>query len=275
MVVDMPTRWASTYLMFKRLVELKEIVQDLAAREVHLTPHEWSEVERMASLLEIPYHATLNLQTEKLTPGDFLKTWREVIFSLEQLGGVLATDMAGALKRREEKLLENRFVLAAIWIDARYRVLLSQNQKTAAKAALIETHRIRLLSSPASSPNRPQASEEAASPSSPKKSRFDDFLDTLEENEKAASTVSASADTELVDAIESLGRMKKDSVWEIIDVYPKPIRAACHALSSIPTTQVSVERCFSHLRLLLRDNRAALKSDITEALLFLRTNKLV
>ena len=43
----------------------------------------------------------------------------------------------------------------------------------------------------------------------------------------------------------------------------------------MPTTQVSVERLFSQLKLLRRENRAKIGSDLTEAILFIRANKLV
>ena len=72
-----------------------------------------------------------------------------------------------------------------------------------------------------------------------------------------------------------LGRVTASSVWEVINMYPQNIRSTCRALAAIPTTQVSVERAFSQLKLIMRDNRASLKSDLTEALLFLRINKLV
>ena len=63
--------------------------------------------------------------------------------------------------------------------------------------------------------------------------------------------------------IEGLGRVTANSIWDVIDLYPMQIQPACHTLATIPTTQVLVERCFSHLRLLIRDNRASLMSDLT------------
>jgi hypothetical protein len=95
-LIDMPTRWGSLFLMLKRLLELKNAVQDLALTGAHLTEYEWEKVERLVSVLEIPHKATISLQKEKLTPGECLMEWREVVFKLEKLGGVWAHDIAGA-----------------------------------------------------------------------------------------------------------------------------------------------------------------------------------
>ncbi len=47
---------------------------------------------------------------------------------------------------------------------------------------------------------------------------------------------------------------------------------AARALSALPVTQVSVERPFSALKIILSDTRSRLKADLVEAILFLRTN---
>ena len=48
--------------------------------------------------------------------------------------------------------------------------------------------------------------------------------------------------------------------------------SCCQVLAALPVTQVSVERLFSAMRLLLSDLRSRLKQDAVKALLVLRTN---
>ena len=79
---------------------------------------------------------------------------------------------------------------------------------------------------------------------------------------------------EAIGEVEKLGRIK-ETVWGQIKLYPKVVYNCSQMLSALPTTQVSVERMFSQLKLLLRDNRARLGPKLTEALLFMITNKCV
>ena len=50
------------------------------------------------------------------------------------------------------------------------------------------------------------------------------------------------------------------------------MRPCILALAALPVTQVSVERLFSEMRLLLSGQRSRLKQDAVEAMFLLRTN---
>lgn len=76
-------------------------------------------------------------------------------------------------------------------------------------------------------------------------------------------------------SVEKLGRVKRDNVWEVIELYPTIVKPVAQIVSSLPSTQVSVERLFSQLRLVLRENRANMSADLVDAILFLKMNKLV
>ena len=57
-------------------------------------------------------------------------------------------------------------------------------------------------------------------------------------------------------------------------MYPKVVQDVAWILTALPTTQVSVERLFSGLRFIKSDLRASMKEDLTDAILFLRTNSI-
>ncbi len=191
MTIDNVTRWGSTYLMIRRLVELKDVVQDLGYKEVHLTEFEWSKVERLASLLQLPYEATLRLQSASLCPGEFIKAWRGVIFQLEKRDDPLSDDIVTSLKQREVFLLANELILAGIWVDPRYRVLLTDDQKKKAKEALRTVYFRQkqvasrsLDPSPAQSPRRRADQRQSAEVESSSHDDFEAYLETIQASEE-------------------------------------------------------------------------------------------
>ena len=76
-VLDTCTRWGSTYLMIKRLLELRNSIEELGvlSPEFLLSTATWSSLNKLLSVLEGPYAVTLKLQAEDLTSGVFMKKW--------------------------------------------------------------------------------------------------------------------------------------------------------------------------------------------------------
>ena len=75
--------------------------------------------------------------------------------------------------------------------------------------------------------------------------------------------------------IERMGRVKCADVWDMINLYPQIVQPVARVVCALPSTQVSVERVFSHLKLVLRENRSRMGEDLANAIVFLRTNKAV
>ena len=75
--------------------------------------------------------------------------------------------------------------------------------------------------------------------------------------------------------VRKLERIKSSSVWDIISQYPSLVQPVCRVISCLLRTQVSVERMFSHSKLVLRENRASMGNNVTDTIIFLGTNKLV
>ena len=110
---------------------------------------------------------------------------------------------------------------------------------------------------------------------------FEKELDLLEQRKSPdlaiSSTLYANAQikqkvTSSIEKMERLGRLKADSVWEIIDTLNEPLLTTAKVLSAMPVTQVSVERLFSSMKFILNDHRANMKQDLLDAILFLRAN---
>ena len=67
MLINMPNRWESTFLMLQRLADLKCFVQDFGSHESYLIESEWAEVKMMVEVQQIPHAATIYFQKQDLT----------------------------------------------------------------------------------------------------------------------------------------------------------------------------------------------------------------
>ena len=61
--------------------------------------------------------------------------------------------------------------------------------------------------------------------------------------------------TSSIEKMKRLDRLKADSVWKIIDTLDEPLLTTAKILSTMPVTQVSIERLFSSIKFILSDHR--------------------
>ena len=141
-ILDCVTRWHSTCDMLTRLLSLKDFCQEMAASntDLHVPESEWSLFLQIVASLEPARKAAKALQKEALTLGDFYGVWLtcklEIMkASSSQFSQLLLT----AIKKRESSLLENEAFVACVFLDPRYKLLLTEQEKKSAKAHLVNT----------------------------------------------------------------------------------------------------------------------------------------
>ena len=158
-VIDVETRWGSSFLMLKRLLSLKDVVQDYAAAapELHMPETAWQQIQELANVLEQPYAVTVRVQSADLTAGTFFKEWCKLRELLEK-GGAIAAAIAASMKQREETMLESDVLLAAIYADVRYRILLGAKLEKAGQAFLSLTKRVQQVHGTAPAAESPSES---------------------------------------------------------------------------------------------------------------------
>lgn len=108
---------------------------------------------------------------------------------------------------------------------------------------------------------------------------FSEHMDNLAQNEASLQdkTRENSSDMQLeLIEYEKLPRLRAEKqimeFWENQEKFPMLKKIAADILS-VPVTEVSVERMFSHLSFILNRYRSTLKADLLEDILFLRLNK--
>ena len=112
-------------------------------------------------------------------------------------------------------------------------------------------------------------------------SDFDAYLNSSHSTAaaEASATVSAKSDltafAEALIDVKRLGRLKLPNVWDIISKYPLIVQPVSRIISCLPCTQVPVERMFSHLKLVFHENRVQMGNELSDAIVFMPTNKSV
>lgn len=74
-MIDVETRWNSTFKMLKSLLAYKAFCCSQVEAALNLREPEWKLIEEMATILEPVCIATLKLQEEQLFLSDFYKIW--------------------------------------------------------------------------------------------------------------------------------------------------------------------------------------------------------
>ncbi|XP_073415086.1 uncharacterized protein [Dendrobates tinctorius] len=288
-IVDQATWWGSTYLMIERLLELKPFLTDMANPQVTLNEGQWTQVAELKELLNHPFTVTKKLQAEDLTPGIFIREWKNLLFCLSQRGGLTADGISASMKWRETQILENKIFLAAVYVDPSHHILLDDQQLTKGKEALTEVA-VRMSGLQEDCQVQEDMGPDSAtaaisSCSSDEEFDFDKYLDDMEQAKRCRKekdfTLSPIASRLTIfqqnvslalKEIEKFNRSSKLTVHEAIPLYPEIVRDAAHVVTALPPTQVSVERLFSGLKIIRSDLRSSMKEDLMEAILFLRTN---
>ncbi|GAB6023777.1 hypothetical protein CHUAL_014221 [Chamberlinius hualienensis] len=280
---DTITRWGSTFALVDQLLVFQDYCEKVSApgtSELYLSKGKWDEVKKLRDLLSKLNDTAITLQGVDVTPGIIMKEWHKLLKHLEHFDGQVSAGILSSMKNRENVLFENSHFLAGVYVDPRYRILLSPHHITNAKAGLLDIFRrlqnqnILQQLNGQSSTNEPVQSLE--DPDSSEDDEFEKELDRLEKRQKVVELHHFYDEEqefyEDCNTMEGMGRLKVKSVFEAINFYPEKIQTACHIASSMPTTQASVERLFSALKLILSERRQMMKDDLLSAILFCNIN---
>jgi hypothetical protein len=89
-ILDQATHWVTTYMMVRRLLDLKTFLEDIDNPNVLLTESQWRNFSQLEAVLAHRSAVTKKLQAEDLTPGTFLWEWKNLIFHLSKAGGFIS-----------------------------------------------------------------------------------------------------------------------------------------------------------------------------------------
>lgn len=274
-IIDCPTRWHSTHDMLERLSELRSFCDDMSptVNELHLSEHEWQAISNVVNVLKPAKITTKCIQSEQLTAGDFYGQWLKCVLDTEKIDSPFAKRLVQCMKSRQHTLFENDAFVAALFVDPRYRLFLTDNQAEMVKLHLCRTwDMIQKLSA---APNADSVAERSSS-----SSEDDDEIEKLLVAKERETTVVQKGRipiASLLDAYCREARLKRSEnvlrYWASMATSNADMHKLATSVIALPVTQVSMERAFSSLKFILSPLRSSLNDKILEDILFIRLNK--
>lgn len=249
---------------------------DLVAEndELIMEDEDWTLVERFVEAFDPVNSATLRLQNEALTMGDFFLIWLECRLRVEELkDNPIAVALVIAMKDRQTTLLENKAFLAAVYMDPRINYcgsdfISDENKRVAVDQLLTLWERIRHSTEPPSHEESASSSAQAPSVSRVemmlrKKHSLQDLgrhsIDKKLKELALRPRLSAESD------VLVYWEQQKNSEPQLYQLSQVALGVAC--------TQVTAERAFSGLALILTDRRLNLSEQSLADVLFVKLNQ--
>lgn len=285
-VLDCPTRWHSTLDMVDSLLILKDVSHDIISDDQGLLENEWDILKIISEALTPAKIATKKLQGEQLLVGDFFESWLRCKFSVKAVGSSLAQCLYECMERREKLLFNNTAILSAIYMDPRWHIMLTETQRAAAETHMLSVwHRLEVLQ-----PSEPNNSNQ-------NQINIQNLIDVIEPNEslvmdpieklllRRESVISAEQTSltkrdikKIINEVTRIQRLPRSEnilkYWEKRRYSDPYLYQLAITVLSVPVTQVSVERIFSHLKFILNYLRSRLRSNVVNDILFVRCNKI-
>lgn len=256
--------WPFSYhFQFGRFLELRHFIDEASNSDdsLKVTPTKWKTIEVIRDILHEPYMLTMALQREDYTLSDFYGDWLRTKRNLIKMGHSLADSIVLNMEKRENRIMNSNLMLAAVFLDPRYNMLLSKDQKDIAVAHLCQLWcRIQEINpTNTNSTNNSQENDE-----------FAEFLGQASNEPQ---------NTSIADRLPLfLHRPQINYKTNILEYWNriKPEEPELFKLQtvlfSVAVTQVDVERSFSSLKFVFNNYRSKLNTEMLSQILILRSN---
>lgn len=282
-ILDVKTRWNSTFDMFERLQLLKDFstLNHQNDQDLYIEDELWQFIVEFLNVFRPIKDVTLLLQSQNLIIGDFYKHWLRLKIGMKKQNSPIAATVYVAIQRREKMLLENIVFKSVIYLDPRFNFLLTDSQKQDA-----QEHLKRLFDFMALKYIQHQ-SETELSEYLPIQNHSHNVLDNtddlsayLNEKEAAQNRTNTSYAREM--GVSEIINYKPERIrdlrcdilkyWDVCMDQNPNLHKLAQIVLAVPATQVTVERGFSALKNILSDKRNRLSNQNLEKILMVKLN---
>lgn len=247
-----------------------------------LSNADWSKYEQILDILEHPYAATIKMQAEQMTPSDFFTIWLDLKLKLSKHKNVVfAKDILEGMERgeREKNIINAPPILASVFLDSRYRVLLTLEQKQSAFRHLENLWgRMKKLQDQ-TSPHTIDIQGAASSGhiTVEQDVEYDDLAQLLNAKKLYASEIFCADNENALQRVELMPQQTRLSdntlaFWSRQKESEANLYKLATTVNACAATQVCVERSFSGLAYILNPYRSSLNDDQIENILVVRQN---
>lgn len=255
-----------------------------------LPPRFWETLKKVSEVLKPLAILTTQLQDQSLTIPHFHQIWLLAVNQVKKAVHKHNNWRDGKyllvlIEARRAKIYENPIILAGVYLDPRFRVMLTVDERKSAKDAIkiILQKYESLNDSPSIDNSSPMENDDDNS--------FDE-LDSLIAEASVDKSQCSSLESEPVSSPAASSSSKIDLELGIFDALA-PVSNKTNAITSwkinkvqfpilssiaidiicIPVTEVTSERLFSGLNIVFNKQRARLDPGVTDDVLLLRWNK--
>ncbi|XP_055623388.1 uncharacterized protein LOC129766817 [Toxorhynchites rutilus septentrionalis] len=275
------TRWGGIYVMISSFLKQKQFFEQLAEQfaELDLSSH-WEFIESYAEAFKPVYICSKNLQGSHVSLSDFYIAWLIAIGEVRRFHkNPLAMKLYETLQSRLSKLRLSQAFRMALYLDPRLNfvnsAIFNGKEKELIQGFITETwnHICRLNNTDDNA-----ASSTTTSSSSDAMDANDGYITELFGGSIAAEIdTNQSAFKLQLKALDIEPRQKHNfDVWKHWikrkSSHPE-LYAVANVVFATPSSQVSVERAFSALALVLSNQRTCLKEETLANIMIIKLNK--
>lgn len=238
----------------------------------------WNALPDVVRVLEIFAAKTKELQKEDLTLSDSYGIWLALVVRLKNMPHIpLASELLQQVERRLEDLMQDEVLIAALYLDPRYQLVLTNTQKINASKHLANLH-CKLNENRNFTDDAIIAIERIDSPDI---DEVDKYLNELEMQMQGAVSVSSGlVSSGIHKELENFAKIDRKicsakiiPFWNSIRCEYPELYEVAKTLLAVPPTEASVERNFSDLDFILSKRRNSLTDEALETILILRLNR--
>ncbi|XP_049302982.1 uncharacterized protein LOC115065771 [Bactrocera dorsalis] len=285
--LDCPTRWGSTYNMIDQLNKAKSILSLIEtvennSQDEHILVNEllWDFMDSYVTIMAPLQKTIVQFQQEQLHYGNFYALWLVCKLSTNQIVTTSTSSkdsiiytigemLIESMETRTKKLVSNVGFDACLYLDPRFQHILDGSQKQRA------IHFLKTLWAQIKIHSPIQNLSITNSKTSDTEHR-ESTLDLLDDFLSIGVVPNESTDVHRKIEMLKLPYMKSSTnvlnFWKERKSSDPELYALSKIVFAIPPTQVTIERAFSSLKLVLSDNRNRLSHHTLENILLVRLN---